>query len=97
MTDGAIEVDAIEPIGFPDITPELARESGFLGVLGLLKVAKHGKGENIYLLRFHYVRPRGKRKRAAKVRLGSKLALQMAKHRCRWGKRQRIHRLLTAQ
>ena len=62
MEDGAIEVDAIEQIGFPDITPELARESGFLGVLDLLRVAKHGRGENIYLVRFHYVRPRGKRK-----------------------------------
>jgi hypothetical protein len=62
MGDGAIEVDSIEPIGFPDITPELARESGFLGVLDLLKVAKHGKGEKIYLVRFHYVRPRGKRR-----------------------------------
>ena len=51
----------IKPIGFPDITPELARESGFLGVIDLLKVAKHGKGENIYLIRFHYVRPRSKR------------------------------------
>jgi hypothetical protein len=62
MDDGAIEVDAIERIGFPDITPALARESGFLGVLDLLKVAKHGKGENIYLVRFHYVRPGGKQK-----------------------------------
>jgi hypothetical protein len=61
MGDGSIEVDSIEPIGFPDITPELARESGFLGVLDLLKVAKHGKGENIYLIRFHYVRARAKR------------------------------------
>ena len=55
MEDGQIEVDAIEPIGIPDITPELARASGFLGVLDLLKVAKHGSGEKIYLIRFHYV------------------------------------------
>ena len=55
MDEGEIEVDSIETIGFPDITPELARASGFLGVLDLLKVAKHGKGENIYLVRFHYV------------------------------------------
>jgi hypothetical protein len=55
MDEGEIEVDSIEQIGFPDITPELARASGFLGVLDLLKVAKHGKGENIYLVRFHYV------------------------------------------
>jgi hypothetical protein len=44
-------------IGLPDITPMLARESGFLGVVDLLKVAKHGKGENIYLVRFHYLPP----------------------------------------
>jgi hypothetical protein len=62
MEEGEIEVESIEPIGFPDITPELARESGFLGVLDLLKIAKHGRGEHIYLVRFHYVRPRGKGK-----------------------------------
>jgi hypothetical protein len=62
MEEGQIEVDSIEQIGFPDITPALARESGFLGVLDLLKVAKHGRGENIYLVRFHYIRPRAKRK-----------------------------------
>jgi hypothetical protein len=61
MEEGEIQVDSIQPIGLPDITPELARESGFLGVLDLLKVAKHGRGENIYLIRFHYVRPRPKR------------------------------------
>src|SRR2546425_3623686 len=61
MEQGEIEVDSITPIGLPDITPELARESGFLGVVDLLKVAKHGKGENIYLVRFHYVRARTKR------------------------------------
>ena len=55
--EGEIEVDSIEPIGLPDITPELARASGFLGVLDLLKVAKHGPGENIYLIRFHYIPP----------------------------------------
>jgi hypothetical protein len=57
MDEGEIEVDSIETIGFPDITPELARASGFLGVLDLLKVAKHGRGENVYLVRFHYVPP----------------------------------------
>jgi len=61
MGEGSIEIDSIEPIGLPDITPELARESGFLGVLDLLNVAKHGRSEKIYLVRFHYVRPRGKR------------------------------------
>ena len=63
MEEGQIEIDSIEPIGLPDITPELARESGFLGVLDLLKVAKHGEGENIYLVRFHYLPPPRRRTR----------------------------------
>jgi hypothetical protein len=63
MEEGEIEVDSITPIGFPDITPELARESGFLGLIDLLKVAKHGKGDKIYLVRFHYVPPRWRKPR----------------------------------
>ena len=55
MGEGEIEIDSVTLIGLADITPELARESGFLGVLDLLKVAKHGKGDNIYLIRFHYI------------------------------------------
>ena len=62
MEEGEIEVDSIEPIGLPDITPELACASGFLGVLDLLKIAKHGKSEKIFLVRFHYIPPK-KRKR----------------------------------
>jgi hypothetical protein len=62
MEEGEIEIESITPIGFPDITPQLARESGFLGVIDLLNVAKHGPGERIYLIRFHYLPPRGQRK-----------------------------------
>jgi len=57
MEEGEIEVDSITPIGPPDITPMLARESGFLGVVDLLKVANHGRGQHIYLIRFHYIPP----------------------------------------
>ncbi len=66
MEEGEIQVDSIQLIGFPDITPGLARESGFLGIIDLLKVAKHGRGENIYLVRFHYIPPRAKRPGRAK-------------------------------
>ncbi|HEX3879147.1 MAG TPA: ASCH domain-containing protein [Bryobacteraceae bacterium] len=62
MEEGEIEIDSITPIGYPDITPQLARDSGFLGVVDLLNVAKHGKGERIYLIRFHYVPPQPKSK-----------------------------------
>ena len=62
MEEGEVEVDSVLPITLADITPELARESGFKGVVDLLKVAKHGKGENVYLVRFHYVPPHSKRR-----------------------------------
>ncbi len=60
MDEGEIEVDSVLPISLADITPQLARESGFKGVVDLLKIAKHGKGENVYLVRFHYLPPRRK-------------------------------------
>jgi hypothetical protein len=57
MDDGHIVVDSIEPIRKKDITRDLARESGFDSVEQLMQVARHGKGEKIYLVRFHYLRP----------------------------------------
>ncbi len=57
LGDGRIVVDAITPIEIPDVTHALARESGFSSVQALLDIARHGSGENIYLIRFHYLRP----------------------------------------
>ena len=56
--DGEIEIDSIVPITLEQITARLARECGFAGVDDLLKVAKHGRGENVYLVDFHYVPPK---------------------------------------
>ena len=57
MEEGEIEVDSIVQIAIQDITHRLAIESGFLGAIDLLKVAKHGSGDNVYLVRFHYIGP----------------------------------------
>ena len=57
MDEGAIEIDAILPITLADITPAMAKASGFKGVVDLLKTAQHGRGQNIYLIQFHYVAP----------------------------------------
>ena len=57
MEDGHIVVESIRQIALTDITGELARRSGFAGVVDLLKVAKHGKGRNVYLVEFHYLPP----------------------------------------
>ena len=59
--EGEIEVDSIVPITVEQITPRLARECGFASVGDLLKVAKHGPGENVYLVEFHYIAPRSGR------------------------------------
>lgn len=52
--DGYLVVDALHRIDFDDITPRLARESGFAGVADLLKTARHGSGETVYLVEFHF-------------------------------------------
>jgi len=57
MEEGEIEVESIDEISLRDITHQLAIESGFHGVIDLLKVAKHGPGDHVYLIRFHYISP----------------------------------------
>ncbi len=54
LGNGRVIVDKLYQIELDDITPSLARKSGFSGVADLLKVAKHGTGENVYLIEFHY-------------------------------------------
>ena len=59
MDDGHIIVDSIAEIAPTDVTHDLARESGFDGVDDLMRVARHGRGDNLYLIRFHYLPPGG--------------------------------------
>jgi hypothetical protein len=55
MDDGHIVVDSVTPIALEDVTYDLARESGFESVADLLRIARHGRGEHVYLIRFHYL------------------------------------------
>jgi hypothetical protein len=57
MDDGHIVVDSIVAIELGDISYDLARESGFASVDDLLQIARHGRGDNVYLIRFHYLPP----------------------------------------
>lgn len=59
MDDGCVVVESITPTTVEDLTDDLARESGFSGLADMLGVARHGKGRNVYLIRFHYVPPGG--------------------------------------
>jgi hypothetical protein len=52
---GAIHVTSVREIEWEKVTPELARRSGFDSVEELLSVAKHGRGDNVYLVEFEYL------------------------------------------
>lgn len=59
MDDGHVVVDSIAPIAVSDINYDLARESGFESVDDLLRIARHGRGDTAFLIRFHYLPPGG--------------------------------------
>ena len=55
LPPGEILVTKIFEVSLADVTPELARRSGFVGVVDLLKVAKHGPGRRVFVIEFRYV------------------------------------------
>lgn len=57
MEDGHIVVETIARIPRSAVTVDLARESGFESLAGLLAVAQHGSSRTAYLVRFHYLPP----------------------------------------
>jgi hypothetical protein len=54
---GEIQVTSVREIEWDKITPELARRSGFDSVEDLLSVARHGSGDNVYLVEFEFHEP----------------------------------------
>ena len=52
---GAVEVTRMRAIELADLTPEMARRQGFAGLVDLLKIAKHGPGERVFLVEFRYL------------------------------------------
>ncbi len=65
LPPGHIVVTAVSEMSFEDITPDLARKSGFVGLVDLLKTAKHGPGRRVFLVEFRYVKPRKRRSPSA--------------------------------
>jgi len=55
LPPGRIVVTAVSEISLDEITPELARRSGFVGLVELLKTAKHGPGRRVFFIEFRYV------------------------------------------
>jgi hypothetical protein len=67
LPPGHIVVTAVAEVSLEDITPELARRSGFVGVVDLLKTAKHGPGRRVFLIEFRYQAPGAAPKTAART------------------------------
>ncbi|HTU68300.1 MAG TPA: hypothetical protein VMF52_20325 [Steroidobacteraceae bacterium] len=59
LAPGKIQVTKLREISLSDITPELARDGGFSGVVDLLKIARHGPGRRVFLVDFRYLPPTG--------------------------------------
>lgn len=55
LGDGHVEVTRLVEIDLADVTPELARSSGFADLEDLMAVARHGRGERVFLVEFRYV------------------------------------------
>jgi len=54
LPPGEIVVTRILEVALADVTPDLARASGFAGLVDLLKVAKHGPGRRVFVIDFRY-------------------------------------------
>src|SRR5258706_9241598 len=54
---GEILVTSLLEMSLDDVTPALARRSGFTGGVELLKIAKHGSGRRVFLVEFRYLKP----------------------------------------
>jgi hypothetical protein len=61
LPPGHIVVTSLLEMSLADVTPALARRSGFAGVVALLKIAKHGPGRRVFLVEFRYAKPRSRR------------------------------------
>ena len=56
LPPGQILITSLREISLDDVTPALARRSGFVGVVDLLKTAKHGAGRRVFLIEFRYLK-----------------------------------------
>jgi hypothetical protein len=53
--DGHIEVTRMQEVDLEDITEAMARQGGFDSLEALMKTARHGRGERVFILDFVFV------------------------------------------
>jgi hypothetical protein len=57
LAPGEIEVTRLVEIDLDDVTEDLAHRGGFADLDDLMSVARHGRGERVFLVEFRYLAP----------------------------------------
>ena len=53
--DGHIEITRMQEVDLDDITEAMARDGGFESLEALMKTARHGRGERVFIVDFVFV------------------------------------------
>ena len=55
LLDGFIEVTRLQEVDLDDVTEVMARDGGFESLEALMKTARHGRGERVFIVHFVFV------------------------------------------
>ncbi len=55
LLDGHIEVTRLQEVDLDDVTEAIARVGGFESLEALMKTARHGRGERVFVVDFAFV------------------------------------------
>ena len=55
LLDGFIEVTRLQEVDLDDVTEAMAREGGFESLEALMKTARHGRGERVFIVDFLWI------------------------------------------
>lgn len=55
LLDGFIEVTRLQEVDLDDVTEAMAREGGFESLEALMRTARHGRGERVFIVDFVWV------------------------------------------
>jgi hypothetical protein len=55
LLDGFIEVTRLQEVDLDDVTEAMALEGGFESLEALMKTARHGRGERVFIVDFMWI------------------------------------------
>ena len=87
---GAIVVDEVHETRLDDITAALARRCGFPSLVDLVKTAKHGAGERVFVIDFHYDGKTGARPRPETGAVSAEELAELVQHLAAMDRRSKV-------